>query len=226
MVLDVPNLAGVTSDESRPKRKLEARVQWGIRAGDGEVRSHEEGNARNLRPMVLGRRFYTFSARLFSMKRSILCFSIGWLLLIAAHAAPVIFIVRHAEKATTGGNDPHLSNAGQKRAEALARILRDSQIAGVFVTEFKRTQETAAPTAKAAQLSPTVISATDTNALVEKLHALDGNALVVGHGNTIPNLLRTLGIPGQLSIPDDDYSEIFVVSLREGPQLLRLHYSF
>ena len=51
--------------------------------------------------------------------------------------SPVILIVRHAEKATTGGNDPDLSLAGQKRADALARILRDSQITAVFVTEFK-----------------------------------------------------------------------------------------
>ena len=71
-----------------------------------------------------------------------------YLLAGAADSAPVTFIVRHAEKATTGGDDPDLSLAGQKRAEALARILNDSQITSVFVTEFKRTQETAVPTAR------------------------------------------------------------------------------
>jgi hypothetical protein len=36
---------------------------------------------------------------------------------------------------------------------------------------------------------------------VEKLRALNGNALVVGHGNTIPDLLKALAIatPGQHS---------------------------
>jgi broad specificity phosphatase PhoE len=58
----------------------------------------------------------------------------------AADAVPVVVVVRHAEKASTGGNDPELSVAGQKRAEALGRILKDSQITAVFVTEFKRTQ--------------------------------------------------------------------------------------
>jgi broad specificity phosphatase PhoE len=160
------------------------------------------------------------------MKRFVLIFSVPLLLAAAADAAPVIFIVRHGEKASTGGNDPDLSPEGQKRADALARILKDSQITSVFVTEFKRTQETAAPTAKATHVSPTVISANDIAALVEKLRALNGNALVVGHGNTIPDLLKALGIATPVSIPDDDYAEIFAVLIGDPPQLLRLHYPF
>ena len=96
----------------------------------------------------------------------------------------------------------------------------------MFVTEFKRIQETAAPTAKAAHANPTVLSGKDTGALVEKLHASDGNAVVVGHGNTIPDLLNALGIATPVNIPEDDYSEIFVVLPGDQPQLLRLHYSF
>jgi len=147
--------------------------------------------------------------------------------LARAQAAPVIFIVRHAEKATTGGNDPDLSSQGQKRAEALARMLKDSEITSVFVTEFKRTQETAGAAAETAPASPTVVSGKDVGALVEKLRALKGgNALVVGHGNTIPDLVKALGITTPVNIPEDDYSEIFVVLPNDPPQLLRLHYSF
>jgi broad specificity phosphatase PhoE len=152
--------------------------------------------------------------------------SIPLLLATAANAASAIFIVRHAEKASTGGNDPDLSLQGQKRAAALAHILKDSQITPVFVTEFKRTQETAAPTARAAYVTPTVIPANDIGALVEKLRALNGNALVVGHGNTIPDLPKALGIATPVSIPDDDYTEIFAVLVSDAPQLLRLHYPF
>ena len=160
------------------------------------------------------------------MKHLTLIFSIPLLLVTAANAAPVIFIVRHAEKASSGGNDPDLSLQGKKRADALAHILKDSEIRSVFVTEFKRTQETAAPTAGAAHVSPTVIPANDIRPLVEKLHALNGNALVVGHGNTIPDLLKALGIATPVSIPDDDYTEIFAVMVGDAPQLLRLHYPF
>ncbi len=160
------------------------------------------------------------------MKHLSLILSISLLLITAANAAPVIFIVRHAEKTRAGGNDPDLSLEGRKRADALAHILKDSQITAIFVTEFKRTQETAAPTAKAGHVSPTVISANDIGALVEKLHALNGNALVVGHGNTIPDLLKALGVTTPVSIPEDDYTEIFAVLVGDAPHLLRLHYPF
>jgi broad specificity phosphatase PhoE len=160
------------------------------------------------------------------MKRLASILPILFLLAAAADAVPVIVVVRHAEKASTGGNDPELSVAGQKRAEALARILKDSQITAVFVTELKRTQQTAAPTARAAHLTPTVLPAGDIPGLVAKLRALNGNALVVGHGNTIPDLMKALGITTPVTIPEDDYTEIFLVSLSDPPQLLRLHYPF
>jgi len=160
------------------------------------------------------------------MKHFALILSIPLLLATYLHAAPVVFIVRHAEKASTGGKDPDLSAEGQKRADALAHILKDSQITSVFVTEFKRTQQTAAPTGRALQVSPTVIPANDIVPLVQKLRASNGNALVVGHGNTIPDLLKALGIATPVSIPEDDYTEIFAVLLGDTPQLLRLHYPF
>ena len=140
-----------------------------------------------------------------------------------ASAQPVVFIVRHAEKAV-GGSDPDLSATGQARAEMLARILKDSAITAIFTSEFKRTQETAAPIAKSFGVTPVVVRAKDTAALVAKLHQLSGNALVVGHGNTIPELIKVLGIEATIEIPENDYTELLIVLLGDKPRLLRLHY--
>jgi broad specificity phosphatase PhoE len=139
-------------------------------------------------------------------------------------AQPIVVIVRHGEKTTEGGTDPDLSSAGRARADALARILKDSGITAIFTSEFKRTQETATPTATSAHVTPTVVAAKDTAALVAKLHQLNGNALLVGHGDTIPNLIKALGINTQINIPDDDYSELLIITLGDKPQLFRLHY--
>ena len=139
-------------------------------------------------------------------------------------AQPVVVIVRHAEKAANGGNDPDLSSAGRARADALGRILKDSGITAILTSEFKRTQETAAPTATSARVTPRVVAAKDTAALVAKLHQLNGNALVVGHGDTIPNIIKALGINSPINIPDEDYSELLIVTLGDKPQLFRLHY--
>ena len=160
------------------------------------------------------------------MKRLASLLLIFLLLTAAAAAAPVVLVVRHAEKATGGGNDPQLSPAGHERANALARILKDSQVTAIFVTEFKRTQETAAPTAKETHITPTIVPSTDIAGLAVKLRAVNGNALVVDHGNTIPELMKALGIAIAINIPDADYTEIFVVSLSDPPQLVRLHYPF
>ena len=141
-----------------------------------------------------------------------------------ARAQPVVVIVRHAEKAANGGNDPDLSAAGRARAEALARILKDSGITAIFSTEFKRTRETAVPTATSIHVTPTVVAAKDTAALVRKLHQLNGNAVVAGHGDTIPDIVKALGINSSINIPDADYSELLIVILGDKPQLFRLHY--
>src|SRR5712691_3138540 len=158
------------------------------------------------------------------MKALVLFLSI-FIAVTIASAQPVVVIVRHAEKAASGGKDPDLSAAGRERAEALARILKDSGITAIFTSEFKRTQETAAPTATSAHVTPTVVAAKDTAGLVAKLHQLNGNALVVGHGDTIPNIIKSLGINSSINIPDADYSELFIVTLGDKPQLFRLHYS-
>ena len=142
----------------------------------------------------------------------------------AASAEPFVVFVRHAEKAAGGGNDPDLSEPGMARAEALAQMLRDSKISAVFTSEFKRTKQTAAPTAKLLGITPTVVAGKDATELVAKLKSLNGNALVVGHGNTIPELVNALGIQESTDIKENDYTQIFVVTLGDKPQLLRLHY--
>ena len=157
-------------------------------------------------------------------RRLIIIAAILLFTLSAVAASPIIFVVRHAEK-LADGNDPDLSAAGQQRAEGLARIMKDAEITAIFTTEFKRTQETAAPTAKELHVSPTVIPADQIFALVEKLRGLKGNGLVVGHGNTIPDLVKALGIATPVNVPENDYSELFFIILGDKPQLLRLHYT-
>ena len=157
------------------------------------------------------------------MKRLVLLLS-AFVVVTAASAEPLVVIVRHAEKAASGGNDPDLAPAGRARADALARMLKDSGVTTVFASEFKRSQETAAPTAKSTGVAPTIVPAKDIAALVSKLHQLKGNALVVAHSDTIPNIAKALGIDTPIQIPDDDYTELLVVTLGDKPELLRLHF--
>jgi len=143
--------------------------------------------------------------------------------LSTATAQSTIFIVRHAEKADAT-KDPNLSEAGRARAEALAKTLKDANITAIYATEFKRTQQTAAPLAKALGITVTILPAKDNAALVAKLRASNGNALVVGHGDTMPDLIKALGISDPINIAENDYDNLFAVVLDQKPHLICLHY--
>ncbi len=156
-------------------------------------------------------------------KRFFLCYLFLSVLVATAAAQSTIFIVRHAEKADSSEN-PDLSEAGRAGAEALAKMLKDKNITAVYATEFKRTQQTAAPLAKALGVTVTTLPAKDKGALIAKLRASTGNALVVGHGNTIPDLIKELGISEPVSIGDNDYDNLFEIVLEQKPKLSRLHY--
>jgi phosphohistidine phosphatase SixA len=148
-----------------------------------------------------------------------------------AFAQGTIFLVRHAERADTSPEapatmaaDPSLSDAGRVRAASLAAILKDAGISAIFVTEFKRTQETAAPLAKALGITPTAIASKDAAGLIARLKQIDGTALVVGHSNTVPDVVKALGVTGPVSIGDADFDNLFILTPQQPPRLIRLHY--
>ena len=121
-----------------------------------------------------------------------------------------------------------LSGAGAERAQRLAAVLKDAGVTAIYVTDFVRTQDTAAPLAQALGQAPVVMPKGDPQELVQRLrgqHAAQ-TVLLVGHTDTLPGLLRALGHPEDLRIEPQDYGSIFVVGPREGgpPSVLRLRY--
>ena len=157
------------------------------------------------------------------MKRLVFCCLLVSVLVATATAQPTVFIVRHAERADSS-TDSDLSEAGRARAELLAKMLKDANITAIYATEFKRTQRTAAPLAKALGITVTTIPSKDKDAFVAKLRALNSNVLVIGHGNTIPDLVKALGISEPINIGENDYDNLFEIELGEKPKLIHLHY--
>ncbi len=148
-----------------------------------------------------------------------------------ASAQTTIFFVRHAERADSGSGeapkmatDPDLSDAGRARAQSLATVLKDAQVTAIFTTEYKRTQQTAAPLAKALGLTISPINAKDIAQLVKRLTTLKGNALVIGHSNTVPDVIKALGAPPPPDIPDDEFDNLYVLTHGPSPVVVRLHY--
>lgn len=137
----------------------------------------------------------------------------------APQGAPtVVILVRHAEKAVVPGNDPPLSAEGEQRALALEEALQASGVQAIVVTQFRRTQATAAPLAARLGLTPEVVEASaDVSVHARQVaeHVLGRHAgrtvLVVGHSNTIPAIVRALGGRATGDIPDPVYDTMFLV---------------
>jgi broad specificity phosphatase PhoE len=127
-------------------------------------------------------------------------------------AFQTIYIVRHGEKVDES-RDPELSTLGQQRAERLAFHLRDAQVARIYVTEFKRTLHTAQKLATANHLTPQIIAGKDISQLVEQLQSDTSAALVVGHSNTLPAILKALGMQDVKAVEDNEYDRLVIVDL-------------
>ena len=124
----------------------------------------------------------------------------------------MIYLVRHGEK-QTDSKDPDLSPAGQVRAQNVATILQKAGIANVFSTPYKRTMQTAQPLAQRTGLPVQSYDAATPKALVEKVKTLSGVVLVVGHSNTLPELVRLFGgVPGA-DIADNEYDRLYQLSV-------------
>jgi len=146
-----------------------------------------------------------------------------------------IFLVRHAEKATDA-NDAGipLSAAGTARAEKLAELLRHAGIDAIYATDTVRARQTAEPLARARKLEIRTYAPRDAGGkpaprlLVDRLKkdAPAGRVLVVGHSNTVPEVLAAYGHPEKIEIPSTQFDDLFVVVPREGAPATLLHLKY
>jgi broad specificity phosphatase PhoE len=137
----------------------------------------------------------------------------------ASGATTTIVVVRHAEKNTDDPRDPSLSAAGQERARDLSVALKDAGITDIYTTQYKRTRQTAEPLAQQSRISITERPITSANSATyatdlarEILTRSAGkNVLIVGHSNTVPDIVRALSGSVVPAITDAEYDHIFIV---------------
>ncbi len=137
-----------------------------------------------------------------------------------AAVSSTVFVLRHAEKDAQGDpRDPGLSEKGQARARALARLVAPAHPGLLVASEYQRAQRTLAPLAEALGLKVDPQPAQDTAGLAKRLRALPPGSVsvVAGHSNTVPALVEALGgriehlEKGQLA--ESAFDRLFVVTL-------------
>ena len=146
-----------------------------------------------------------------------------------AAAQKAVIVVRHGEN-----TKDTLTEAGRARARRLAEMLGSAGVAAVYSTGTQRTVGTATPLAEARRLPVTPYDIGDESkgvdarpfvAALGKEHP-DDVVLVVGHSNTVPDLLKALGCGEEVTIATREYDNLFVVvpNGKESATLVRLKY--
>lgn len=151
----------------------------------------------------------------------------GFLVVLAAFlywrsaTTTTIVLIRHAEKQLGAIDDAPLTPQGELRAARLAQMFGDADAFGrvqrIYVSDTRRSQQTAASLAQRLNLKPTVVDAkTSTPDLARRVLSENrgGLAIIVGHSNTVPQLVAALS--GASDVPvigDEEFDTLYVVTV-------------
>lgn len=139
------------------------------------------------------------------------------------------YFIRHAEKdrSDAANKNPNLTDQGKKRAQDWATILKDIELDAVYSTNYNRTMQTAAPTAKDHNLEvldydPRTLYSDDF-----KKETLGKTTLVVGHSNTTPAFVNTILKEKKYeNIDDRNNGNLYVVTIvGETKEVKLLHFN-
>ena len=146
--------------------------------------------------------------------------AIGLAWFFESQATTTIIFVRHAEKDLSVKDDPELTEDGQRRAFELTRQMKDADVVAgidaIYSTPFKRNVATVEPLSKLLELPINLYDKNDYESVLQTI--LDNHKgkiiLVVGHSDTLANLMAELGASKSVpTIADNEYDNIYIVSI-------------
>ncbi|MES2900358.1 MAG: phosphoglycerate mutase family protein [Pseudomonadota bacterium] len=120
----------------------------------------------------------------------------------------IVYITRHAEKGTEG-KDPDLTVQGQARARMIAGVLQKAGVRHIFSTKTNRTQQTAQPLATKTGVEVQLYEPSKHQALLDKVKTLAGPTLIVGHSNTVPDLVKLFSGKEVPAMPETEYDRLY-----------------
>jgi broad specificity phosphatase PhoE len=138
-----------------------------------------------------------------------------------------VLFARHADidlPRTT--DDPMLNAAGVARAEELAHVVGGAHVESVFTSTRRRTELTAAPLSTRLGLHPEVVPPPEEFARQVLAGEEGAVVMVVGHSDTIPEMIAALGVVAPPTITDREFDNLFLVTVANsgGAALLALKY--
>lgn len=138
-----------------------------------------------------------------------------------------VIVIRHAEKDV--GDDPSLTEKGQKRAKELVHVLGHAGIKAIYAAKVKRAQETAQPLLTHLKLTKLLDASQPATQLASDVreNCAGQTVLIIGQVPTIPGILKAFGIdPDEARITTISYDDLFIIHFPQKGQskLLKLKY--
>lgn len=120
----------------------------------------------------------------------------------------IFYVMRHLNT-PAGQRDPDLTDEGRRAAQQLATWFHVDRPAAIYVSDYRRTRQTAAPLAARLGLTPIIYDPADTPGLVARVRAGPLPALIVGHSNTVPEVIAALGGTPPPPLAHEDFGDIW-----------------
>lgn len=124
---------------------------------------------------------------------------------------PDVYVMRHLHT-PAGADNPDLTAEGQRHALLLAEILKGAPPTLIYVSSTRRAQQTAAPLASMLGLTPKIYNPADTPALIAAVSAERGTVLIVGHSNTVPEIIERLGGQRPAPMVHEDFGDLWRIA--------------
>lgn len=129
---------------------------------------------------------------------------------VPAPAGPAYYVVRHLHT-PAGERDPDLTAEGRRQAALLADRFGDAPPRTIYVSALRRSHQTAEPAAARLGLTPIVYDPADTPALIARVRQGPLPALIVGHSNTVPDIVEQLGGERPGPLVHEDFGDLWVI---------------
>lgn len=122
-----------------------------------------------------------------------------------------VYVIRHAEKEDSD-LDPGLTRDGYRRADGLAQLLQKAGVDAIYSTYYRRNVGTALPLARVLSVPIQFYHEDNADELIERVLSRGETTVVVGHSNTVPDLIRAFG--GQAEdMAEEDYGDLFQLNI-------------
>jgi broad specificity phosphatase PhoE len=153
-------------------------------------------------------------------------FALGWAFYDTA-TTTVVFLVRPVEKNPGTIDDPPISPEGEARAARLAHMFGEDvggagRLDGIYESEDRRAEQTAAPLVERVHRSPVVFRAAEARATAARAlrEHVGGTILIIASGAALPQMVQQLAGTSLAPGTAEDADVVYVVSV---PRIGRAH---